>query len=283
VAEGVIPPVRGGSNAYRFGKGLDTRGANGVYFVRAIENVRQDGTILVVNTPSAGRGAVPERQARVDAALIWPLLRGQDVARWVSNPGGLILCPHDPDELERTLSADELRARPGDTYVFLRAFRERLRGRSSYQSFAPTDDCYWMLSGPLEYMQARHSVVVREIQNNPAAAVLKPAFHSAIGRSARPMIEHKLLFCAVASEDEAFYLAGCINSQPIQDLLASFANPIAISPQTLARLPIPTYDADRHGDIVAASRACQVAAAAGGSAALDAANEVLMQAFLAAS
>lgn len=282
VAEGVVPPIRGGSNSYRFGKGLDTRGANGVFFVRAVEDIRSDGTLLVVNTPSAGRAELRERQGRVDAALVWPLLRGEDVAPWVADPGGLILCPHDPDELERALSRVELQGRPGDTYAFLRAFRERLLARSSYQSFEPTDDCYWMLSGPLEYMQANHTVVVREIQNNPAAAVLSQAFHRSIGRSARPMIEHKLLFCAVASEEEALHLAGCINSQPIQDLLASFANPIATSPQTLARLPIPTYDAGAHGGIVAAARACQDAVAGNDASAFETANDALAQAFLAA-
>jgi len=72
-AEGVIPALRGGENAYRFGKGLDTRGANGVYFLRLLENARNDGTVLVANTPEAGRiRGLPVRQGRVDAALVWP-------------------------------------------------------------------------------------------------------------------------------------------------------------------------------------------------------------------
>ena|ERR1035441_1009550 len=38
------------------------------------------------------------------------------------------------------------------------------------------------------------------------------------------------------------HLAGNLNSTPVQDLLASYANTIAISHQTLARLPIPPFD-----------------------------------------
>jgi len=33
-----------------------------------------------------------------------------------------------------------------------------------------------------------------------------------------------------------------INSTPVQDLLASYANATAVSPTTLRRLPIPAYD-----------------------------------------
>jgi hypothetical protein len=281
-AEGVIPLLRGGENSYRFGKGLDTRGANGVYFLRLIESARVDGTILIANDSTAGRGELAERQGRVDAAIVWPLLRGLDVRSWTAEPSGAILCPHDPDDLGTVLTSSDLRARPGETYAFLRAFRDKLRARSSYQSFQPTDDCYWMLSGPLEYMRSLHTVVVREIQDQPAAAVVKAQFNQTLGRTSRPLVEHKLLFCAVGSEDEAYYLAGCVNSQPVQDLLASFANPIAISPQTLARLPIPTFETQTHGAIVAAARACERAVATGDVEALARANAELADSFLAA-
>jgi hypothetical protein len=280
-AEGVVPMLQGGSNDYTFGKGLDTRGANGIFFVRAIESRRHDGSMLVANIPSAGRAALPERQGRVDASLLWPLLRGQDVGPWLAQPSGLLICPHDPEELARVLSADELRARPGDTYAFLRSFRERLRSRSTYQRFEPTDACYWMLSGPLEHMQSEHIVVVREIQNHPAAAVVARRFSSHLARTTQPMIEHKLLFCAVRSADEAYHIAGCINSAPVQELLASFANPIAIAPQTLARLPIPTFDRDTHAELVAAARACEAAASSGNVAGLEEANTALTSAVLA--
>ncbi len=251
--------LRGGANEYRFGKGLDTRGANGVFFVQELEAARTDGTILVVNLPRAGRSDVGEHRGRVDAGLVWPLLRGQDVSPWSANPGGSILAPHDPDDLERSLTSAELLARPGDTYAFLRTFRDRLLGRSSYMSFQPTEDCYWSLSGPLQHMLCDHVVVVREIQSRPAAAVISARYDANLRRTTRPLIEHKLLFCAVGSDDEAFYLAGAINSAPVQELLRSFANPIAISPQTLARLPIPPFDATEHATVVEAARSVAAA------------------------
>lgn len=63
-----------------------------------------------------------------------------------------------------------------------------------------------------------------------------------LGRSTAPLLDHKLLFCSVPSRDEAIYLTAMINSTPMQDLLASYANATAVSPTTLRRMPIPAYD-----------------------------------------
>jgi hypothetical protein len=71
-----------------------------------------------------------------------------------------------------------------------------------------------------------------------------------------PLPNHKVVFCAVPTLDEALYLCAIINSTQIQNLLTSFANSTAVSSTTLARLPIPSYDPE-HADVaelVSASR-----------------------------
>jgi hypothetical protein len=279
--EGVTRRLRGGDSPYRFGKGLDTRGANGVFFVETLSRAAQDGTILVMNLPGAGRTPIATRRGSVAGELVWPLLRGQDVGPWVASPSARMLVPHDPAELARPLSANELRSRTGQTLDFLRAFRAHLRARTRYQGFEPTDDCYWMLSGPLEHMLSPHIVVVREIQNRPAAAVVSARFAEDLLRTTQPLIEHKLLFCAVSSNDEAHYLVGAINAEPMQELLASFVNPVAVSPQTLARLPIPAFDPDLHRAVVEAARAVASAVNAGGVVSRAAAERRLAEAVVA--
>jgi len=117
-------------------------------------------------------------------------------------------------------------------------------------------------------------VVIREQQSRPAAAVVPLAFDEQLGRTASPLIDHKLSFCAVDSPDEAVYLASFLNSTPIQDLLASFSNEIAIAPQTLRRLPIPDFDLAGHTAVIDAGRDAIEAARAGNEVdqgALDAA------------
>lgn len=97
------------------------------------------------------------------------------------------------------------------------------------------------LDGPLSHMGGQHIVVVRELQQRPAAAVVQARFDAVLGRTVAPLIDHKLSFCAVASKKEVLYLCAFINSTPVQDLLASFSSAVAIAPQTLARLPIPDF------------------------------------------
>jgi hypothetical protein len=103
-------------------------------------------------------------------------------------------------------------------------------------------------------MGFRNLVVVREQQSRPAAAVVPARYDATLGRTTTPLIDHKLVFCSVDSPDEAVYLATFINSTPIQDLLASFSNTVAVAPQTLGRLPIPDFDLFEHQPVVAAGR-----------------------------
>jgi hypothetical protein len=91
-------------------------------------------------------------------------------------------------------------------------------------------------------MGGSHLVVVREQQERPSAAVVRVAYDEHLGATRAPLIDHKLSFCSVDSHAEALYLCAFLNSTPIQDLLASFSNTTAVAPQTLARLPIPSFD-----------------------------------------
>jgi hypothetical protein len=107
----------------------------------------------------------------------------------------------------------------------------------------------------MRHMSGSNIVVVRDLQHRPAAAVLPVRYDENLGRTTSPLIDHKLMFCAVDSPDEAVYVASFINSTPFQELLESYANEIAIAPQTLARLPIPDFDLQKHQPVVNAGRA----------------------------
>ena len=98
-------------------------------------------------------------------------------------------------------------------------------------------------------------MVVREQSQRPAAAVVTSHFDENLGRTAPPLVDHKLSFCSVPSQDEALYLCAFLNSTPIQDLLASFSNTVAVAPQTLARLPIPEFLGEQpHMELVTVAR-----------------------------
>lgn len=251
--DGAPPLLEGGENRWRFGKGLDTRGANGVFFVKVLESDHPRNRVLIENIPTAGRNtAVRARRGWVDAHLVHPLLRGRDVAAWSAKPSGYIVAPYEPDAVGEYLSEERFRTSFPATWRWLRAHAPVLKNRKA----PPTrnwnlEGADWCrLDGPMGHMAGSNIVVVRELQKRPAAAVISLRYDEALGRTSQPLVDHKLIFCQVDSPDEAVYLAATINSTPMQDLLASYANEIAISPQTLARLPIPDFDFVGHRAVV---------------------------------
>ena len=239
--------LAGGSNGWRFGVGLHTRGANGVYFVEVL-GAPAGGRVEIANRPRAGRDpAVVRRRGRVEAALVYPLLRGRDVSRWRAEPAGHVFAPYRETAMGAALP-DFAEAFP-DGHRWLSAFRTTLQGRRLVRPLP-----WYGLMGT-EHMTGAPCVVVRELGRRPAAAVVLPREDERLGRRATVLIDHKLLYCTVATEDEAHYLAGMINATPMQDLLASFLNVVGVAPGTLARLPIPPYDPEEAAGLVAAAKA----------------------------
>jgi SAM-dependent methyltransferase len=251
------PLLAGGENRWSFGKGLDTRGANGVFFVQILESDRPRNRVLIENIPSAGRNsAVRARKGWVEADLVHPLLRGRDVAAWSAMPSGYILAPYRPEAVGEFLSEDDFRATYPGAWRWLRAHAPVLKKRKTppTRQWDIEGGDWCRLDGPMRHMAGSNVVVVRELQQRPAAAVLSLRYDEALGRTTQPLVDHKLIFCQVDSPDEAVYLAAVINATPMQDLLASYANEIAISPQTLARLPIPDFEPTRHRAVVDGGR-----------------------------
>jgi SAM-dependent methyltransferase len=264
---GSPPLLEGGTNRWAFGTGLHTRGANGIFFVRLIDTDKQRGRALIENSPDAGRNpAVQARRGWVELALVQPLLRGRDVRAWTAEPSGHILLPYDPESLGDMYDEDQLRDHYPETWRWLRSHAQVLQERKPppTRSWDVRGKDWYRLEGPLSHMGFGNIVVVREQQQRPAAAVVPVRYDERLGRTAPPLIDHKLAFCSVDSPDEAVYLACVINSTPFQDLLASFSNVIAIAPQTLRRLPIPDFEPNVHRSVVEAGRTAFGAASTGG-------------------
>lgn len=265
--EGAPPLLEGGTNRWTFGKGLDTRGANGVFFVSVIDTDKPRSRVLIENSPKAGRNkAIKRRRGWVESALVHPLLRGRDVVAWSAEPGGHIFAPYGPDGLE-FLEEKKFKSTYREGWRWLRGHASVLKVRKAppTRSWDLTGTDWCRLDGPIGHMASSSILVVRELQQRPAAAVLELRHDSNLGRTTAPLVDHKLMFCAVDSPDEAVYLAAMINSTPIQDLLASYANEIAVSPQTMARLPIPGFDLATHQPVVDAGRKAIEAVRAGDS------------------
>lgn len=246
--------IQGGTNNYTFGKGLDTRGANGIFLVDVKSPKPAQGqkkaTIKITNRPSEGRNKeVQQTSGTVETELIYPVLRGRDVSHWVAKPSLYMIFPHDPDDVDRAMPADRFKKEYPKGLAWLSRHRGLLENRRTPPSrnwdMSRSGDDWVRLDGPLKHMSGDHLVVVRELSNRPAAALVEAGMDLNLGgRKVAPLVDHKLMFYSASCRAEALYLVAMINSTPMQDLMESFVNSTSVSPTSLSRLPIPDFDAD---------------------------------------
>ena len=238
-------------NSYTFGKGLDTRGANGLFFVKTGKMTAASGKkkalIRVTNDPSAGRNKnVVKVDDNVEAELVYPVLRGRDVQDWVAEPSGHFLLPHSPTDLSKPIEYKTLRRDYPRADSWLRHNKAFLTDRRTPPSrnwdMSATGSDWCRVDGPLQHMGHGYSVVFREISTEPQAAFVEAYTDYDLGRSVRPLIDHKLSFLTLESREEALYLTAMLNSTPMKDLLRSFVSGTSISPAAIEKAPIPEFD-----------------------------------------
>ncbi len=167
-----------------------------------------------------------------------------------------------PADLARPLTDDQLADNYPQAEQWLRRHSSHLKRRSvPNKSWDVTGADWCRLQGAFEHMPGPYLVLVPEQRMPPPAAVVGAVHVPELGRKAIPLPNHKVTFCGVRTLDEALYLAAFINSTPIQVLLESYASSTAVSPTTMARLPIPPYDPSSSDStrLVAESRALHLA------------------------
>jgi hypothetical protein len=239
-----IYKVRGQSD-YKAHEGVNTGGANGVYWVKIIER-RPDGLVLVRNLTEGAKVQVPEVVEAVEPDLLYPLLRGRDVQRWKAKPSACILMVQDPEK-RRGYSEEWLQANYPFTHGYLKKehFEEVLRKRAAFKRYftrkdknnriVETGPFYSMFNvGP--YTFAPWKVVWRYVASDFIVAVAEPYN----GRLIVP--NEKLMLVACENDQEAHYLCATLNSSPIRLAVRGFFVETQIAPHVIERLCIPRFD-----------------------------------------
>ncbi len=177
--------IEGGRNNWEFGKGLDTRGANGVFFVQILQSKRAEGSVLIENGISGRDPTIQITRGWVEADLVYPLLRGRDVQPWSAQPSCYIIAPYKPGLMGELLDEPTFRTKYSRAWRWLRRHRDTLTTRKAppTRSWDIAGRDWARLDGPLSHMRGQHIVVVREQQQRPAAAVVQARFDEALGRT----------------------------------------------------------------------------------------------------
>jgi hypothetical protein len=206
-----------GKSDYKAHEGVNTGGANGVYWVEIIDR-RPDGLVLVRNLTEGAKVQVPEVVEAVEPDLLYPLLRGRDVQRWKAEPSACILMVQDPEK-RRGYSEEWLQENYPRTYGYLKRFEEVLRKRAAFKRYftrkdknnriVETGPFYSMFNvGP--YTFAPWKVVWLGF----GATEMKAAVVGSVGGKSVMTNQAMHPFVSLDKEDEAHYLCACLNSSP---------------------------------------------------------------------
>jgi hypothetical protein len=235
---------------YSFGRGFETRGLDGLFLFSIITTSPTDTSlhIRVRNLPESGRnttGMTP-REGVVEADYFWPLVKGEDVQRWiVRDTDRFIFVPYIlvGDEVER-LTVEHCATRAPRTLQYLQTWIPRYADRSMYRR-GLDEQFPWELSGPTDHLRPDGALLfVRYLATGgrPAAAVREASFYPRLGRTTLPLPNNKSNIYYTSSVPEAHYIAAFINSSPAQDALGRFAVSTGVTPAALARLPIARFE-----------------------------------------
>jgi SAM-dependent methyltransferase len=231
-----------GKSEYRAYEGANSGGANAVYWLEKVDE-RPDGLWIVRNVTEGAKRKVEAVTVEIEPDLLYPLLRGRDVQRWLAQPSAYLLMTQDP-KLRRGLDPKTMQSRYPKTWTYLKRFEAVLRERSGFKRYFTRKQGKQVIeTGPFysifnvgDYTFAPWKVVWGRIGNRIEAAVAS---------SAIPQETISLVACS--SEQEAHYIAALINSIPFQFTAYSYSQAGGKSfgsPHVLENIRIPQFESD---------------------------------------
>ncbi len=239
-------------------------GFNGVFWV---ERVKPGGrSSLIRNLGDIGRTKVEATTVQVENDFLFPLLRGRDVRAWSAQPSAMILVPHSRDSFGEPMSVAVLKQRFPQTFAFFKRFEEPLKKRSGYKQLHRSRPEFYVVGNVGNYTLAPYKVVFKDLSEFFQCTVVGP--HDMDGSHVPVIPDHTLLFLTCDQADEAFFLAGLLNSIPARVALHCASVGVQTQryfPTDISRVRLPKFkrSAKAHRGIVRLSEQCHKEVSAG--------------------
>jgi SAM-dependent methyltransferase len=194
-------------------KGIDTRGANGIFFVEILDEA--ENQVLIRNLAREGRrGDVSPIEGWVERDSVKRLLRGANVRRGRAEPGAGLILFHDDEHVSTGMPPHIAKAKWPHAFEYISNFETLLKSRRRFRNFDPTEDGWLGIYSVTKAALVEHKVVVREI----ATGMIAAAVHD---RSAIP--DHKLYVIPCLTLVEADALAEVLNSPIVDYVIRAFS------------------------------------------------------------
>jgi SAM-dependent methyltransferase len=225
-----------GKSDYKAHEGVNTGGANAVYWVDIVYK-RPDGLVVVRNITEGAKVKVQEVTEPIEPDLLYPLLRGRDVQRWKAEPSAWIIVPHTPETRMRPIQMASMQKHYPNTYAYLKRFEAVLNQRKGFTGWERQfqQEAFYAIQRVGTYTFAPWKVVWREVAHTLDAAVAPPF-------DDKPTVpDHTLILIDCASNEEAHYLCAALNSSPVRLGVQAYIV-LHPDPHILEHIRIPRFD-----------------------------------------
>ncbi len=214
---------------------------NGVFWLE-VKDKLADGHALVRNLPEMGKQDITPIEAKLEPDLIYPAIRGSDIARWHATPEIHMLVVQDP-KTRSGYPEDHLKNQYPNTYNYLTKFKPVLLERALYKKYHEhVGNPFYSQFNISEETFARYRVVWKAMSNDIHGAVISQ-YKTILGyKTGVPL--HTTEFIACENEDEAHYLCAIINSEIVRELIKSYSSAGRGfgTPSVMKHVGIPKFD-----------------------------------------
>jgi len=231
---------------------------NGVFWTEVVKS--QGHRIIVRNLHDVGKKKMAPVTAPVEGDFLFPLLRGRDLHAWHAEASAMIIVPHRKDDFSQPVSLTELKRKAPLTFDFLKRFEKELKSRSGYKQLHKERPEFYVVGNVGNYTLSPHKVAFKELTEIFQCAVVGPS-HSGVLEDQPIVPDHKVLFIDCKRREEAYFLAGVLNSIPVRCALYSASVGVQTQsyyPTDVSRIRLPEFNPkdNNHHQIVAISKAC---------------------------
>jgi SAM-dependent methyltransferase len=209
-----------GKSDYQAHEGVNTGGANGIYWLNIWEKT-PDGLVMITNITEGQKRNIREVQLTgLEPDLLYPLLRGRDVKRWQARPSACILMVQDPKK-RQGIDEEEMQLNYTKTWSYLKQFDKELKSRAAYKRYFSENDPFYSMFNVGDYTLAPYKVVWTRVDIDIKGAVIGSADVVGIKKPILP-IETAVLV-AFHELREAHYFCAALNSSPWRFVITSTA------------------------------------------------------------
>jgi hypothetical protein len=245
-----------GPMPYRGRTGLFTGGANGVFHIEVLKTL-DDENVRVRNCIDRAKRPVPQVEADIEKAFIFPLLRGREVDPWATDGAICTILPHTVNTGMHPIAIKEMESIAPKTLAYFSQFREILAERRGFGGWERQflESGFYACQRIGAYTFEPYKVVWRYIAPHFIAAVAGPRYIAGMMKPTVP--NEKLMQVAFSSAVEAHYFCGVLMSAPGRFFIESRMVGTQISPSVISNLATPSFEHSNatHRAIAECSRA----------------------------